>query len=57
MSKGFEAKDWGVGDVVCAGAHPAQAFFMDSIHTRTYTALLRTKDLIGNARDCGILQV
>ena len=47
VPKGFEAKDWGIGDVMCDGAHATGGFLVDSIYGPTYGATFRTQDLVG----------
>jgi hypothetical protein len=47
LPKGFEARDWGIRDVVCDGAHAVGASLEESIHTPTYTATFNTRDLVG----------
>jgi hypothetical protein len=49
MPKGFEAFEWGIRDVVCEGARAVGAYIPESIHSPTYAAMFRTRDLIGVA--------
>jgi hypothetical protein len=47
LPKGFEARDWGIRDVMCDGARAQAGFLEGSIHTNTYTATFNTRDLVG----------
>jgi hypothetical protein len=47
LPKGFEAKDWGIGDVTCYGAKATGGFLVDSVYGPTYGATFRTQDLVG----------